>query len=322
MKLIESSVEILPQEEGLLGAYKQCEIAGRTAYKSLDKMTNDSAKKFVDAMCKSNHGAVLEHGTIYLYFSYCSPMHDINYMKLVNIRLFYEKNPYSKVVIKTEDHYKMDVYITTNCRVIFEHDRNKDLEYLCEPTEHHEKRVTARFICSRGVSHEAVRHRKFSFLQESQRYCMYSKERMGGEITYIIPEWVKSRIHEVANCVNSLTNTSNNYILDEQTIYDIIRIHMLALDRATSRWWESLKKAEDDYMYLLVDECGLKAEEARGVLPNDCKTELIMTGYVSDWQHFFDLRSKGTTGKPHPDIKVLADNLYTQFIENGILHQL
>ena len=95
---------------------------------------------------------------------------------------------------------------------------------------------------------------------------------------------------------------------------------MLALDRATNCWWESLKKSEDDYMYLLVDECGLKAEEARGVLPNDCKTELIMTGYVSDWQHFFDLRSKGTTGKPHPDIKVLADDLYSQFIKNGILH--
>lgn len=154
MKVVESLVEILPQEEGLLGAYKQCEIAGRTAYKSLDKMTDDSAKRFVEAMCKSNHGAVLEHGTIYLHFSYCSPIHDINYMKLVNVRLFYERNPYSKVVIKTEDHYKIDVYITTNCRVIFENDRNDDLQYLCEPTKYHEKRVTARFICSRGVSHK------------------------------------------------------------------------------------------------------------------------------------------------------------------------
>jgi len=319
MKLIESSVEILPQAEGLLGAYKQCEIAGRTAYKSLDKMTDSSAKKFVEAMCKSNHGAVLEHGTIYLYFSYCSPLHDINYMKLVNIRMFYEKNPYSKVVIKTEDHYKIDVYISTNYRVIFENNRNDDLQYLCEPTKHHEKRVTARFICSRGVSHEAVRHRKFSFLQESQRYCMYSKERMGGEITYIIPEWVKSRIYEIADTINPLTGTSNSYILDEQTIPDIIRIHMLALDRATNCWWEFLKKAEEDYMYLLVDECGLKAEEARGVLPNDCKTELIMTGFISDWEHFFDLRSKGITGKPHPDIKVLADDLLSQFTEAKLI---
>ena len=65
MKLIESSVEIIPQAEGLDGIYKQCELAGRTAYKSQDKITEDSAKKFVDAMIKSNHGAVLEHGTVF-----------------------------------------------------------------------------------------------------------------------------------------------------------------------------------------------------------------------------------------------------------------
>ena len=266
-------------------------------------------------MCKSNHGAVLEHGTIYLHFSYCSPMNDANYTKLVNIRLFYEKNPYSKVVIRTEDNYKMDVYITTNCRVIFENDRNEDLKYLCEPTKHHEKRVTARFICSRSIAQEITRHRTMSFLMESQRYVGYNREKFGGEITYIIPEWVKTRTFYVADCIDSLTNTSNSYILDEPTIIDTIRIHMLALDRAVNCWWESLKKAEEDYMYLLTDECGLKAEEARGVLPNDCKTELVMTGFVSDYQHFFDLRSKGTTGKPHPDIKVLADDLLLQFTE-------
>lgn len=319
MKLIESSVEILPQEKGLLGAYKQCEIAGRTAYKSLDKMTDTSAKRFVEAMCKSNHGAVLEHGTIYLHFSYCSPINDANYTKLVNIRLFYDKNPYSKVVIRTEDHYKMDVYITTNCRVIFENDRNDDLKYLCEPTKYHEKRVTVRFICSRSIAQEITRHRTMSFLMESQRYVAYNKDKFGSEITYIIPEWVKTRTFYVADCINPLTNTSNSYILDEPTIIDTIRIHMLALDRAINCWWESLKKAEDDYMYLLIDECGLKAEEARGVLPNDCKTELVMTGFISDYQHFFDLRSKGTTGKPHPDIKVLADDLLLQFTETKLI---
>lgn len=319
MRLIESSVEILPQEEGLLGAYKQCEIAGRTAYRSLDKMTNDSAKRFVEAMCKSNHGAVLEHGTIYLHFSYCSSIHDINYAKLVDIRLFYERNPYSKVVIRTEDRYKIDVYITTNCRIIFEHNRNDDLKYLCEPTKYHEKRVTARFICSRSIAQEITRHRTMSFLMESQRYVAYNKDKFGGEITYIIPEWVKTRTFYVADCIDPLTNTSNSYILDENTIVDTIRIHMLALDRAVNCWWESLKKAEEDYMYLLTDECGLKAEEARGVLPNDCKTELVMTGFISDYQHFFDLRSKGTTGKPHPDIKVLADDLLLQFTEAKLI---
>lgn len=315
MKLIESSVEIISQEKGIEGVYKQCELAGRTAYKSQDKITEGSAKKFVDAMIKSNHGAVLEHGTIYLFI----PFNIDNEGYRVVMKL--GSNPYSKVKIRNESFCldKNGYYITTNYRVIIENNWLDVLDYQCEPTEYHEKRITAKFICSRGVSHEAVRHRKFSFLQESQRYCMYSKERMGGEITYIIPEWIKSRIYEIADTINPLTGTSNNYILDEQSIPDIIRIHMLASDRAINCWWESLKKAEEDYMYLLVDECGLKAEEARGVLPNDCKTELIMTGFVSDWKHFFDLRSKGTTGKPHPDIKVLADDLLLQFTEAKLI---
>lgn len=288
MKLIESSVSIIEQGPGLMGAYKMAEIAGRCAYKSENRMTNDSAKRFVEAMCKSNHGAVLEHGTIYLHFRYNSPINDINYLKLTEIERFYRNNPYSKVVNKTQDHFNHDVYITTNCRVIFENDRNDDLRYLCEPTKHHERRVTARFICSRSVSHEVVRHRKFSFLQESQRYCMYSKERMGGEITYIIPEWVKS-LEEYKEGMN-----------------------------AEKKWHKTLQECEHAYM-CLVNECNKKAEEARGVLPNDCKTELIMTGFISDWKHFFDLRSKGTTGKPHPDIKVLADDLLSQFTEAKLI---
>lgn len=193
-----------------------------------------------------------------------------------------------------------------------------DLDYLCELTEYHEKRVTAKFICSRGVSHEAVRHRVMSMLQESQRYCMYSKEKMGGEITYIIPEWVKDKIYEYADSVEPMTGFSRSYILDGSGIPNIVKTHMLALSRAVNCWYESLEKAESDYMYLVTEE-ELKAEEARGVLPNDCKTELIMTGFVSDWEHFFDLRSRGTTGKPHPDIKILADSLLLQFINNGYI---
>ena len=193
-----------------------------------------------------------------------------------------------------------------------------DLQYLSEPTKYHEKRVTAKFICSRSIAQEITRHRVFSFLMESQRYVAYNKDKFGGEITYIIPEWIKTRIYEYADSIEPMTGYSRKYILDEPTIPDIIRIHMLALSRAVTCWWESLEKAESDYMYLIREE-ELKAEEARGVLPNDCKTELVMTGFVSDWEHFFDLRSKGTTGKPHPDIKILADSLKAQFIENQII---
>lgn len=316
MKLIESSVEIIPQEEGLEGIYRQIERAGRVCYKSEDKICEGSAKKMVDFLVGRHHGSPLEHGTVYLKISHTSPIADRNYMKSMNAIVFYKRNKYSKVVDRTEDHFHHDVYITTNYRVLVENNRLDDLQYICEPTDYHEKRITAKFICSRGVSHEAVRHRTMSFCQESQRYCNYSIDKYNNEVTFVIPEWVKDRIFYVADCIDSLTGTSNSYILDEPTLIDTIRIHMLALDRAVCCWYENLKKCESDYLYLLTDECGLKPQEARGVLPNDCKTEIIITGFVSDWKHFFELRSSKAA---HPDIRVLSDALLLQFTEKKLV---
>ena len=152
MKLIESSVQIIEDK----GSYKMIELAGRTCYKSEDKITDTSAKEFVDRMIKLGHGAMLEHGTVYLTIAKTA----------MNIGdpIFYVKNKYSKV---REDG--MFYYITTNMRVIVENNKQDDLQYQVEPTERHEKRITAKFICDRGVSHEFVRHRVFSFAQESTR---------------------------------------------------------------------------------------------------------------------------------------------------------
>lgn len=156
MKLINSSVIVKKQESGINGIYKQIEWAGRHCYKSLDKITDTSAKEFVDRMIKLGHGAMLEHGTVYLTIAKTA----------MNIGdpIFYVKNKYSKV---HED--SMFYYITTNMRVIIENNKLEDLQYQVEPTEYHEKRITAKFICDRGVSHEFVRHRIFSFAQESTR---------------------------------------------------------------------------------------------------------------------------------------------------------
>ena len=292
MKLIESKVEIIEQESGLEGIYKMAELAGRTAYKSEDKITEGSAKKFVDAMIRSNHGAVLEHGTVYMTFKWWQ----------IGKKLKYLFNPYSKI--------RKFKYVTTNLRVLFEHNWMNDLEYFCEPTEFHERRVCAKFICSRGVSHEGVRHRVMSFLQESQRYVGYNKEKFGGEITIIIPEWIKARINDIASYNNNDDLAQMPYseaIMDMRTLEDLSIVA-----------WENAQRDSENY-YIRLTELGCKPEEARGVLTNDCKTELIMTGFVSDWEHFFDLRSRGTTGKPHPDIKILADNLLFQFINKGYI---
>ena len=150
MKLIKSSFEILPQSEGLDGIYKQIEYAGRTCYKSHDKITEYSAKGFVDRMVKSGHGAMLEHGTVYLslgmtsreqYFKYCY-------------------NKFSKAnSIGSAEHSTWRGFVTTNLRVLVENNWLDDLEYLCEPTEYHEKRITVKFITDQGILREFTRHK-------------------------------------------------------------------------------------------------------------------------------------------------------------------
>lgn len=230
-------------------------------------------------------------------------------MEKIRVINFYARNKYSKYKRITEDHFHIDNYITTNLRVLFENDRMDDLQYLCEPTEYHEKRITAKFICSRSIAQEITRHRVFSFLMESQRYVGYNKEKFGGEITIIIPEWIKARINDIASY-------NNNDDLAQISYADALYDGRMHEDKAIIMWATSQDMSEKHYL-ILTSELNIKPEEARSVLTNDCKTELIMTGFVSDWKHFFDLRSKGITGKPHPDIKILADTLLLEFINKG-----
>lgn len=178
MKLINPNFEIYEQGPGLEGIYEAIERAGRTCYKST-RPEGQTAKDFVDRMIASKHYAMLEHGTVYLKIQ--DTVSEIG-LVLPNLSLKgnYSSNPYSKVnsrteIIKLYDRVLTDsapvtsTYITTNLRVLVENGWLDDLKYLCEPTEYHEKRVTVRFTTDRGVSHEFVRHRVFSFAQESTR---------------------------------------------------------------------------------------------------------------------------------------------------------
>lgn len=168
MKLINPSYEILEQSSGLKGIYKAIEIAGRTCYKSLDKITDDSAEGFVSRMIASQHYAMLEHGTVYLKV----PVYNANCVDFPHGELdCVTHSPYSKISYEPAQELEglIDwtgreistecMYITTNYRVLVENDALCLLEYLCEPTELHEKRVTVRFTTDRGVSHEFVRHK-------------------------------------------------------------------------------------------------------------------------------------------------------------------
>ena len=299
MKLIKPSFEIWEQPAGLEGVYKQIERAGRVCYKSEDKITENSAKPFVGRMIESGHGAMLEHGTVYL----AMPMEMMLPIQ-ANGWGKYTKNPYSKGFKVCEVNGQKRVAVTTNLRVLVENGWLDDLQYICEPTEFHERRVTVHFVCDRGVSHEFVRHRVMSFAQESTRYCNYSKNKFGSELTFIIPCWMD--IPEGSIDLGNYDKTSARYedgnvhIIDTKPPYvgvDFIR---------------SLCEAESNYLSIVRN--GWTPQEARAVLPNSLKTELVVTGFTSDWNHFFDLRARGTTGAPHPQAKELAEPLMKEFI--------
>lgn len=194
MKIVRPSFEImfLPDGEELIS---NIEAAGRTCYKSEDKITPDSARKFVKRIIASGHESVIEHSS-----------------------------------------------------------------------------ATVRFVCDRGVTHELVRHRLAAYSQESTRYANYSKEKFGNEITVIRPVfWAED---------------SAQYKL----------------------WEESMQQAES--MYLRLIEGGAKAQEARSVLPNSLKTEIVMTANLREWRHVFKLRCDGAA---HPQIREIMLPLLEAF---------
>lgn len=308
MRIIKPSFEIWDQEGGLEGVYKQIERAGRVCYKSEDKITEDSAKEFVERMIKSGHGAMLEHGTVYLKIPY-GTMDDRGEFSNEPIVIKYIDNPYSVVMNNSENDYW---YITSNYRVIIENGWIDDLQYLCEPTEFHAKRITVHFVCDRGVSHEFVRHRVMSFAQESTRYCDYSKDKFGNDITYIIPSWLDLPEGKYSNWDNDWCDVSELKLLYPEVDN---------LSDPANCFLQSIKNAE--YYYFMLINRGWKPQQARQVLPNALKTELVMTGFVSDWKRFFRLRSRiAKTGKPHPQAQELADPLMDEFVKRGIMEPL
>ena len=209
MKLIKQGHQILSRISiGGIEELQRIEIAGRTCYKSEDKISPDgeSAKKFVKMIINNGHEAMLEHSSL-----------------------------------------------------------------------------SVRFICSRGVSHEIVRHRLFSFAQESTRYCNYSKGKFGGECTFIVPpdqEW----------------SVNTDEYCDQYSGFEV--------NLTKGLWYDALRIAEVDYMELLG--LGWTPQEARDVLPNALKTEIVVTGNYREWRHFFKLRCDE---KAHPHMRALAKDL-------------
>ena len=280
MNLVESSTKILKQEGGsIANMMKFITKVGYTCYKTNKEITNEVAAAFVDGLIKRGHGAMLEHGTVFLAIP-AEKMKNEQVSKIVsNLISYHLWTRYTEKIMND----KLYLIIVTNFRVIVENNLQQFMkDYWYIPTQDERKcRPTVKFITDRGVSHESVRHRTLSFAQESTRYCNYAKEKFGASVTFIQPDWIKP---------------------EDQAEFEE---DCATIEKLYFKW---------------VDK-GYPAQLSRYFLINGTKTELVITGFVDDWQHFFDLRALDKTGPAHPDIKKLALPLYQEFLKLDIIEE-
>lgn len=284
------SVERIEQESGVQGMYEQIERCGRNCYRSTPK-GGESAKAFTDAVVSSTHFAMLEHGTVYLTIPEKGAGEDPH-------PIVYNKYTRTNRVLKCGDR-KAVFYVTTNYRVLVENGWLDLLEYWSEPTGHHEKRVTILFDTNIGISREFNRHRVNSVAESSTRYCNYSKDKFGNAITVVEPNWLRNREVLVSMTAKdkSLVDCMGEVCLGQDKNWEPFEYWLLAVETA-------------NYCYQKLIELGCKPQEAREVLPLATNTQLIHTAFVSDWQHFIELRAKDKpTNHPHPMAMELAEQM-------------
>ena len=307
MRIIKPSFEIWDQEEGLEGIYKQIERCGRVCYAS--DPIEGKAKDFVDRMIKLGHGAMLEHGTVYLFLNNEGTLVVEDRDRCAHMtELSHNKHSVSKWM---ED----GLYITTNYRVIVENDWLDVLKYQCEPTEFHEKRVTVHFTTQIAITREFNRHRVNSMAEQSTRYCDYGKNKFGG-VGINLPSWVDSEIQRLEDITENVLPTFEQL---KEEYFSVSDQGITKDDWGDIEWWLwSNLVAEESYLKLI--EKGRKPQEARVVLSLDTNTELIHTAFVSDWKHFFELRDDKQ--HTHPDAYGLAHPLHMEFLRRGYITDL
>ena len=309
MNLIKSSAEIIQQGEGLDGLYKHIETCGRVPYKSEDKSdgTVEGAKAFIDRMITSKHFAVLEHGTVYLDLP--NSARDFNAVE------DYAVNKYSKVVVVSNDGDKTHNYVTTNFRVLVENGWLEDLKYICNPTSHHILRITFKVNTSIGVTRELNRHRALSILEQSTRYCNYSKDKFDNEIKISKPAWLN-----LNTGIYNFTKPENARLLTPLYVAGDGYLQSVLERNEANLFLVGCLSAEE--LYLSLIDKGWSPQQARELLPLCTATEAVYTGFTDDWAHFFELRYYETTGRVHPNMLELTTKMKAAAEETGVWNSI
>ena len=318
MELIRPSAEIWEQGNTLEDMWKHIARCTRVCYQSTPKNNDETDEEFVKRVIlrpdsstgelnfDKIHGAMLEHGTVYL----AMPLESIIPIEANGWGKYLNK--YSKAGTVYEIAGEKKIAVTTNLRVIYENGWLDDLQYICTPTEHHAKRVTVSFTTNIGVSREFNRHRVNSIAEESTRYCNYNK-RNDGQIKIGLPAWLLDDEHlpyieghafdGVGDYASGILSQEDDEIVKTWCDMDF---YLCAL--TFSQW-----------CYNMLIKKGWKPQQAREVLPLATKTQLIHTAFVDDWKHFFALRADGVSGPVHPNAKLLAMSLKQEFIKRQLI---
>jgi thymidylate synthase, flavin-dependent len=319
VKIVKPSVTYIEERD----PYKLIERAGRVCYKSESSITFNSYIPFITNLIKRKHYAMLEHSNIILFFpnaffrlleerklnfKYFNISHADDFLTIVSgsfrawRELFNKKRDYCFLLMYLFNKYPimfgdivLEVYPQFKGRYselldispFYDKTRAKQSGNVFENSligdEHKRKHTihSLHFICDRGVSHELVRHRNVAFAQESTRYCNYSNDRFGNEITCILPSF-----------------------FDEFNF---------------TIWKTTCELLELRYFGLLNE--GATAQQARSILPNSLKTEIIMTANEEEWQHIINLRMDKTAHPQMREVMKMAYEILNKESEGRIVYE-
>ncbi|SDP03035.1 FAD-dependent thymidylate synthase [Desulforhopalus singaporensis] len=301
MKIVEPSFEIQDDLDNS-SVTVRLEKCGRICYKSEDSITEDSALPFVTKIAAHGHNSVLEmavvsfevtcHADHVLELLSCQPKYlevdrtDTGMIVTGSIRTFrelYKKHPYNQLVndlvtglAQKEPHLFKSVFdsheaLEVDPGLTIRKMSLEQVEALPAELKARHRYVGVLFVVNRAVTHEIVRHRPCSFLQESQRYCRYNQDKFDNQVTFIKPMF--------------FAEGSEEYKL----------------------WQEAMEMTEKRYLKLLESST---PQAARTVLPNSCKTEIIVYCNLEEWTHIFSLR---TTKAAEPSMREVMNPLAEEF---------
>ena len=303
MKLIKQSFEFINQTDfSLVGIKKHIERCARVSYKSEDKITDTSYEKFVNMLESRGHDRPLEFGTVHLEID-MGPR-DIIIDTLTNRGMLNQ--------LWWKETYKNGkVYVTTNYRYYLAIKKvypNID-EYLTEEdNKYYPKRYTAHMILDRGVMDEFRTHVGLSHLAESTRYCNYSKDKFGNELTFIKPCWLNVPEGKYNHCI-MVSKDSPDIRVECVGSDEIGKYYNIEEDEGL--FLNGLVQLELTYLHL-INNRKWTPQQARSVLPLGVKSELISCGFEDAWENFFKRRDAYDA---HPMAQEIAKSMHEEFFK-------